>query len=116
MIRSKKYKRFVGYVLVILMLFPLVIAITSTFYSGQFNLKQIVEETTNYCISTSMRDNIILNIGDALQFDGEYWTFAATIITNAVCVMLCYVVFKVLAFIPEMTIKFLQMGVRKDDE
>lgn len=116
MISSKKYKRVVSYILIALMLFPLIIAVTSTFYSGQFNFSDIITETNQYCISTHMRDNIILHIGESLQFTGDYWTFAATIITNAVCVLLCYTVFKVFAFIPEMCIKFLQMGVGKKDD
>lgn len=113
----RKYNLFVRILLVILCVFPLIYSLLAIFYQGADDATSFFTIVKSFDINPTLsgwiQDSFITVFGTDLNDSLECTTI---ILSNSLMIYISYIFVKVLLFVPEMAIKLLRIGVRKDDQ
>lgn len=112
----RKYNLFVRILLVILCVFPLLYSLIAIFYNGAEDAASFFAIVKSMDINPSLsgwiQDTYTTIFDTALN---DALICLIVILSNTMMIYISYVFIKVLLFVPEMAIKLLRIGVRKDD-
>lgn len=107
---KRKFNKFVDVVTVLLILFPLLMALITARCSGTFDSSALTDYVQNFAISSSLADNIGECINTfGIAFDGAFFGSACVLISNAFLIYVFRVFIAVLTFIPKLALKFIDI-------
>ena len=113
---KKKFNKFLDFVTVLVIMFPLLMALFTARATGSFDASNIGDYVLQYSIS----DELALLIGDSIStfgfdFDGAFFLPSCVILANALIVWLFRVFIAVMTFLPKMALKLLNLPMGDDD-
>jgi len=109
---KKKYNKFLDFVTVLVILFPLIMALFTAHANGTFDVGNVGDYVLQYSVS----DELALLIGDSIStfgfaFDGAFFLPACVILANALVIWLFRVFIAVMSFVPKMALRLLNLPI-----
>lgn len=113
---KKKYNKFLDFVTVLVILFPLLMSLITARCSGSFDTVQLANYVEQFAISNSLS----LRIGECINtfgiaFDGAMFNSACVIMSNALLVWLFRLFIAVLTYIPKFALKLINLSIGEKD-
>ena len=105
---KRKFNKFLDIVTVLVVLFPLLMALITARCSGSFDTAFIVDYVQNFAISNDLN----LRIGECINtfgisFDGAFFPCALVIMGNALLIWIFRLFIAVMCFIPKFALKMM---------
>lgn len=109
MILSKrKFNVFLDIVTVLLVLFPLLMAVGTAIFNGSFEFTDVGSYVEQFSISNALTDKIMSSVDNfGFDFDGAFARASFVIMSNALIIYLFRVFVAVMVFIPKMAYRFI---------
>lgn len=105
---KRKFNRFVDVVTVLVIVFPLLMALITARCSGTFEAFDFTTYVENFCISENLANLIHDSIDTfGFAFDGDFAYGACVIMSNALLVYVFRVFIAVMTFIPKFALRLL---------
>ena len=113
---KKKYNKFLDFVTVLVILFPLLMSLITARCSGSFDTAQLANYVEHFAISNSLS----LRIGECINtfgiaFDGAMFNSACVIMSNALLIWLFRLFVAVLTYIPKFALKLINLSIGEKD-
>ena len=113
---KRKYNKFLDFVTVLVILFPLLMALITARANGSFDMLNVADYVSQYAIS----NDLATIVGESIQtfgfaFDGAFFTPACVILANALLVWLFRVFIAVMTFIPKFAVKMVNLSIGEKD-
>lgn len=105
---KRKLTAFIDVITVLLVLFPLIMAVATAIFNGSFDVLTVNAYVEQYEISNELTAKISSAVGSfGIAFDGAFSTASFVIISNALLIYVFRVFVAVLLFLPKMALKFI---------
>ena len=113
---KKKYNRFLDFVTVLVILFPLIMAVITARANGTFDMLNIADYVSQYAISNDLANRIGESINTfGIAFDGAFFAPSCIILANSLIVWLFRVFISVMTYIPKFAIKMTNLSIGEKD-
>lgn len=113
---KRKYKVFLDVITVLLILFPLIMAVITSRAAGSFEIFNVAAYVEQFVISSDLAGRV----GEAMNvfgiaFDGGFYNAALVIFSNAILIYIFRVLLAVVVFIPKLALKFINISISAGD-
>lgn len=113
---KRKFNRFVDVLTVLAVIFPLLLALATSFSWGTYDSVEIADFVQNFAISTALADKI----GESIQtfgiaFDGAFFAPSCVLLANALIIYLFRLFAEILVFVPKMALKLINIKIGEND-